>query len=144
MNRQQLIDAVAETVGDKKVASTAVGAVLDTVQRTVAAGEKVSLFGFGVFERVDRPARTARNPSTGGTVEVAASAAPRFRPGSAFRTTVNGDAPATPARSRSAAAAGTSGPTTAKTEKSVKSKKAEKPEKAKKADGGKGKKKTKK
>jgi len=90
MNRQQLVDAVGERVGDRRTAAAAVEAVLDTVTAALADGERVSLFGFGVFEKVDRAARTARNPATGGTVEVPATAVPRFRPGQALKDAVNG------------------------------------------------------
>ena len=38
--------------------------------RRVAQGEQVAITGFGVFERRDRAARTARNPATGATVDV--------------------------------------------------------------------------
>jgi DNA-binding protein HU-beta len=92
MNRQQLVDAVGERLGDRKTAAVAVEAVLDTVTGALAQGERVSLFGFGVFEKVDRAARTARNPATGGTVEVPATAVPRFRPGQVLKDAVSGRA----------------------------------------------------
>jgi DNA-binding protein HU-beta len=104
MNKQQLVDAVGERLGDRKTAATAVEAVLDTVSGALADGERVSLFGFGVFEKVDRAARTARNPSTGGTVQVPATSVPRFRPGQALKDAVNGRSRADrPARTASAA-----------------------------------------
>lgn len=92
MNKADLIDAISGTVGDKRTASVAVEAVLATVQRAVAAGEKVSVPGFGVFEKVDRAARTARNPATGEPVELEASSVPRFRPGQRFKDVVRGAA----------------------------------------------------
>ena len=90
MNRNQLVEAVADRVGDRRTAVAAVEAVLETVTRTVSAGEKVSLFGFGVFEKVERAARTARNPSTGASISLPARAVPRFRPGQALKDAVNG------------------------------------------------------
>ena len=95
MNKQQLIDAVGERLGDRRTAATAVDAVLDTLTTSMAEGERVALFGFGVFEKVDRAARTARNPATGGTVDVPATSVPRFRPGQALKDAVNGRAPGT-------------------------------------------------
>ena len=65
MNKADLIEALAERLGDKKAATAAVEAVVDTVTRAVVKGEKVAIAGFGVFERVERAARTARNPATG-------------------------------------------------------------------------------
>ena len=98
MNKNELVDAVTGSVGDRPTAAAAVDAVLATVVRTVLAGEKVALSGFGVFEKVDRAARTARNPATGAAVSLAATSVPRFRAGQAFKEVISGarDAPAAP------------------------------------------------
>jgi DNA-binding protein HU-beta len=90
VNKDQLVDAVTEQIGDRKTAASAVDAVLRTVTRTVSEGEKVALFGFGVFEKVDRAARSARNPATGAAVSVPATSVPRFRPGQGFKDAVSG------------------------------------------------------
>ena len=94
MNKNELVEAVAGRVGDRATAAAAVDAVLATVVRTVQAGERVALSGFGVFEKADRAARTARNPATGGTVQLAATSVPRFRAGQAFKDVVSGARPA--------------------------------------------------
>jgi DNA-binding protein HU-beta len=65
MNKHDLIDAIPGQLGSKKTATEAVNALLDTIQVTVAKGDKVAITGFGVFEKAVRPARTARNPATG-------------------------------------------------------------------------------
>ena len=62
MNKHDLIDAISGQLGSKKTATEAVNALLDTIQVTVAKGDKVAITGFGVFEKAVRPARTARNP----------------------------------------------------------------------------------
>jgi DNA-binding protein HU-beta len=67
-----------------------VNAVLDTIQTTVAKGDKVAITGFGVFEKQNRPARTARNPATGEPIKVAKSSVPKFRPGADFKAVVSG------------------------------------------------------
>lgn len=90
MNKAELIEAVAGKVGDRRTAMTAVEAVLSTVQRTLVAGERVALSGFGVFEKVERAARTARNPATGAPVQLAATSVPRFRAGQGFKDVVSG------------------------------------------------------
>ncbi|HWA68094.1 MAG TPA: HU family DNA-binding protein [Mycobacteriales bacterium] len=91
MNRAELIDAIRDRLGaDKRTAEDAVDAVLDTIQRAVAAGERVAITGFGVFEKVERAARTGRNPRTGATVKVKATAVPKFRPGTQFKGVVSG------------------------------------------------------
>ena len=91
MNKRDLIDAISGRLGDKKSATEALNAVLDTIQSAVANGDKVAITGFGVFEKADRPARTARNPATGEPIDVAASSVPKFRPGADFKALVNAD-----------------------------------------------------
>lgn len=91
MNRAELIDQIRDRLGiDKRAAENAVDAVFDSIQRAVAAGEKVALTGFGVFERVDRAARTGRNPRTGAAVKIKKTSVPKFRPGTQFKGVVSG------------------------------------------------------
>lgn len=89
MNKRDLIDAVSGRMGDKKTAAEAVNAVLDAIQDTVARGDKVSITGFGVFEKQVRAARTARNPATGAAVKVPKTSVPKFRAGADFKAKVN-------------------------------------------------------
>ncbi|MFV2195929.1 MULTISPECIES: HU family DNA-binding protein [unclassified Nocardiopsis] len=91
MNKRDLIDAISDRLGDKKTATEAVNAVLDTIQHTVASGDKVAITGFGVFEKSKRAARTARNPATGEAIDVPESFVPKFRAGADFKTLVNGE-----------------------------------------------------
>ena len=49
MNKRDLIDAISGRLGDKKSATEAVNAVLETIQSAVASGDKVAITGFGVF-----------------------------------------------------------------------------------------------
>jgi DNA-binding protein HU-beta len=90
MNKRDLIDAISTRMGDKKTATEAVNAVLDTIQAAVAKGDKVAITGFGVFEKAVRPARMARNPATGAAVKVPKSSVPKFRAGADFKAIVNG------------------------------------------------------
>jgi DNA-binding protein HU-beta len=62
--------------------------VLAEITAALAAGERVTLTGFGTFEAVARAERTARNPRTGATVAVAATTVARFHPGTALRDAV--------------------------------------------------------
>jgi DNA-binding protein HU-beta len=91
MNKRDLIDAISSRMGDKKTATEAVNAVLDTIQSAVAKGDKVAITGFGVFEKSVRPARTARNPATGAAIKVPKTSVPKFRAGADFKAMVNGD-----------------------------------------------------
>src|SRR3954451_3626814 len=90
-NKAQFVEMLAERLdGDRKRAAAALDSVIDSVYATIARGEKVAITGFGVFERRDRAARTARNPATGATVNVAASRVPAFRPGAELRAYTSG------------------------------------------------------
>ena len=92
MNKADLAQDLAERLGvERKQAAAALDAVLAAVGENVARGEKISLSGFGTFERVDRAARQARNPATGETVDVAATKVIKFKPASALKATVAGD-----------------------------------------------------
>jgi DNA-binding protein HU-beta len=88
MNKAELIDSIGQRLGDRKAATAALDAVLSEIQSAVTKGDKVSIVGFGVFERRERAARTARNPRTGEPVKVKKTAVPAFRPGAGFRELV--------------------------------------------------------
>lgn len=90
MNKAQLVDAITDKMGGRQQAADAVDNVLDAIVRTVVAGERVSVTGFGSFEKVERPARYARNPQTGERVRVKKTSVPRFRPGQGFKDLVSG------------------------------------------------------
>lgn len=86
MNKTELIAAVAEKAGlSKKDADAAVAAVIDSIKESLAKGDKVQLIGFGTFEVRERAARTGLNPQTKETIQIAASKAPVFKAGKAFK-----------------------------------------------------------
>lgn len=90
MNKTELIAAVAEKSAlSKKDAEKAVSAVLSTITETLKAGEKVQLVGFGKFEVRERPAHKGHNPMTGAEIQIAASKAPAFKAGKAFKEALN-------------------------------------------------------
>lgn len=90
MNKAQLVEAIQDKLGGRQQAAEAVDVVLDAIVRSVVAGERVSVTGFGSFEKVDRPARYARNPQTGERVRVRKTSVPRFRAGAGFKELVSG------------------------------------------------------
>ncbi|NBM17103.1 HU family DNA-binding protein [Streptomyces sp. GC420] len=90
MNKAQLVEAIADKLGGRQQAADAVDAVLDAIVRATVAGERVSVTGFGSFEKVERPARYARNPQTGERVRVKKTSVPRFRAGQGFKDLVSG------------------------------------------------------
>ena len=88
MNKTELIESIADRVGGRAAAQTVLEAIVDTIQNVVVAGEKVTLSGFGVFERADRAPRVGRNPANGSAVQIAARSVPAFRPGTEFKELV--------------------------------------------------------
>ena len=105
-NKAQFVEALAERLdGDKKRAAAALDAVIDTVYAAVAKGERVALTGFGVFEKRERAARTARNPATGATVKVKKTSVPAFRAGAEFKAITSGARKVTAPAKKAAAAA---------------------------------------
>jgi DNA-binding protein HU-beta len=114
MNKTQLVEALAEKLGDKRTAASAVDGVLDIITETVGSGGSVTLTGFGVFEARARAARVARNPRTGETVPVPATTVPAFRPGTAFKSTVSGGGTPAPAKKAPARRSTTSRSTAAR------------------------------
>ena len=90
MNKSELIAAMAEKSGlSKKDSEKALGAFMDTVVDALKDGDKVALVGFGTFDVRERAARTGLNPRTKEPIESAASKAPAFKAGKAFKDELN-------------------------------------------------------
>jgi len=82
MNKGDLVDKVAQDCGmSKTAAEQALNSVLGTISEAVAAGDKVTLIGFGTFSVAERAARMARNPQTGATLTIPARKVVRFKAG---------------------------------------------------------------
>ena len=93
MNRAELISEIAELTGQPKTqVSATLGAFLHTVTGAISKGEKVTLVGFGTFERRTRQARTGRNPRTLAPLRIPASKVPAFRAGQELKDIVNAKA----------------------------------------------------
>jgi DNA-binding protein HU-beta len=89
MNKTELVEKIAEDAGmERKTAEQALKATLNAITDAVAEGEKVTLPGFGTFERRERAAREGRNPQTGETIEIAESTVPAFKAGATFKSYV--------------------------------------------------------
>ena len=104
-NKAQFIDLLAERMGaDKKTATAALDAVLDTIYAEVSKGRPVRLTGFGIFEKRERAARMARNPATGASVRVKKTAVPAFKAGAEFKAVTSGARKVAKAPAKKAAA----------------------------------------
>ena len=91
MNKEELVQEIAKkTKVTQKDAAEVLNALVDTIQKTVAKGKKVTLVGFGTFEARKRAARTGRNPQTGKEISIPAKTVPVFSAGKKFKATVNG------------------------------------------------------
>ena len=93
MNKAELVEAMAKSAKlDKKAAEAGLNAFIDVVKKELAnkkGDRKVQLVGFGTFEISERKARTGRNPSTGETIKIKATKAPKFKAGKAFKDAVD-------------------------------------------------------
>ena len=93
MNRAELVENVAKATGQAKSEVTrTLSAFIHTVTGALAKGDKVTLVGFGTFERRMRKARTGRNPRTLAPLKIAAVRVPAFRAGKELKDIVNGRA----------------------------------------------------
>ncbi|MCI2240131.1 HU family DNA-binding protein [Paenibacillus sp. TRM 82003] len=91
MNRAELITAVAERSGvSQSDADAVLGAFGDVLLEAVAKGDAVKLPGLMTVERVERAARTGRNPRTGETLEIAASFGAKLTAGSKLKAAAAG------------------------------------------------------
>jgi DNA-binding protein HU-beta len=90
MNKQELVDAIALSVGTSKAAAgETIDGFVAVVTQAVAEGDGVQLVGFGSFSTGQRAARTGRNPRTGETLQIAAAKTVKFTAGKAFKDSVN-------------------------------------------------------
>ncbi len=80
MTKKELASIVSEKVSlSKKDAESAVNVVFDSIAQAMKEGDKVNIAGFGIFEAKERSARTAKNPQTGETIEIAARKVPTVK-----------------------------------------------------------------
>lgn len=89
MNKGDLVDLVAAQLGETKAsASRAVDAVLASIARGVQQDEKVTIAGFGCFEKRQRAPRTGVNPATKERMEIGPSTTVAFRASQALKDTL--------------------------------------------------------
>jgi DNA-binding protein HU-beta len=91
MTKNELAEQVASRNGlAASQARQVVETLIDVVSDELAAGGEVALAGFGKFSVSHRAARQGRNPSTGETIDIAASKAAKFSAASALKKRLNG------------------------------------------------------
>src|SRR3546814_3939964 len=86
MNNNDLADVIAAGHGLTKTdARKVVDAVFAAVADAASQGDEISLNGFGKFKVKESAAREGRNPSTGATIQIAASKKLAFTPAKAVK-----------------------------------------------------------
>ena len=86
VNKIDLTKDVADIVDLPQVTvKKVIDAVWDVIKQKLAAGEQVSIIGFGNFIVKDRAARVGRNPKTGAAIQIAAAKTPGFKAGKVLK-----------------------------------------------------------
>jgi len=90
MTKADLIDEVSRVSElTRKDSETIVESIFDSVVRSLRAGDKIEIRGFGSFRTRQRRARVGRNPKTGERVEVPPKKIPFFKPSKELKDLVN-------------------------------------------------------
>ena len=89
VNRTELVAQIAERADlTKAKADEALAAFQAVLVESLAKGEAVKVTGLLSVERVERAARTGRNPRSKETIEIPASQTPVFKAGKALKDAV--------------------------------------------------------
>src|SRR5579863_9098735 len=90
MTKADLIDEVSRLAElTRKDSEVIVETIFDSVVRSLCAGDKIEIRGFGSFRTRQRKPRMGRNPKTGERVEVPAKKIPFFKPSKELKDLVN-------------------------------------------------------
>ena len=90
MTKAELIDQMAK---DADITKVAAGAALESFLVNVGKAlkkkdGKVTLVGFGTFQKTRRKARKGRNPQTGEPIKIKATNVVKFKPGKKLRDAI--------------------------------------------------------
>lgn len=89
INRSDLVAKLADKAGTTKTdADSVLSAFSDTLLEAVGEGEKVQIPGILSVERVERSARTGRNPATGETINIPSGYGVKVSAGSKLKSAV--------------------------------------------------------
>ena len=103
MTKAELIEDVSRVVEmSRKDSEIIVETIFDSIVKSLKAGDKIEIRGFGSFRTRQRKPRIGRNPKTGTRVDVPAKKIPYFKPSKELKDLVNTSAgndgqPPTPA-----------------------------------------------
>lgn len=89
MNKAQLIERMSKAAKISKAAcKKCLEAFIESVGKSLKAGQSVGLTGFGTFTVIKRKARTGVNPATGKKMNIPAKKVAKFKAGKALRDMV--------------------------------------------------------
>ncbi len=90
MKKAELIEAIStESNLTKMDVEKFLNSFTKVVINNVKEGNKISLSGFGSFEKVERSAREGINPTTKQKIQIKAKSVPKFKAAKLFKETVN-------------------------------------------------------
>ena len=90
MTKAELIEKMAkESKISKAAAAKALDSFMDGVTKALKKKDgKVTLVGFGTFQKTRRKARKGRNPQTGSTIKIKAKNVVKFKPGKKLKDAI--------------------------------------------------------
>ena len=90
MTKADLIEEVSSLAEvTRKDGEVIVETIFDSIVKSLRAGDKIEIRGFGSFRTRQRKPRVGRNPKTGARVEVPAKKIPFFKPSKELKDLVN-------------------------------------------------------
>ena len=90
MTKAELVEMIAKDAGISKVAAAATleSFFANTTKALKKKDGKVTLTGFGTFQKIRRKARKGRNPQTGEEIKIKAHNVVKFKPGKKLKEAV--------------------------------------------------------
>ena len=90
MTKAELIEDVSQAVEmSRKDSDIIVETIFGSIVKSLKAGDKIEIRGFGSFRTRQRKPRIGRNPKTGARVDVPAKKIPYFKPSKELKDLVN-------------------------------------------------------
>ena len=86
----EIVEKMATDAGiTKAAAQTALGSFIDSVTKALKKKDgKVTLVGFGTFQKTRRRARKGRNPQTGESIKIKAGNSVKFKAGTKLKAAI--------------------------------------------------------
>jgi DNA-binding protein HU-beta len=90
MTKAEIVEKMANDAGiTKAAAQTALESFIEGVTKALKKKDgKVTLVGFGTFQKSRRKARKGRNPQTGEVIKIKASNVVKFKPGKKLKDAI--------------------------------------------------------